>query len=197
MSTVRLLAPPHIRDAVKGAELRTALEQLGGFLAEQGLTEIFAARTLHMHFPVSDDEAVLEGFDPTERAITTRVVRRSELTGAHASQWGFFADGVPVALTWAVGAGSTPEVEAAVDKIGRFMADKGLTRVLAIELRDDQLNAGDGQGILELTDEKARTQRTSVVSLEEIGTSPAAGWTFTREGEPRRGTWCTHHNRPH
>ncbi|HSE61119.1 MAG TPA: hypothetical protein VLA88_02395, partial [Candidatus Saccharimonadales bacterium] len=70
MTTLQLLEPPHIRDAANGPELDDALNKLGAFLVQAGLTDVFGARTLHKHFEVGDGEALLDTINAEGTAVT-------------------------------------------------------------------------------------------------------------------------------
>ena len=194
--TVQLLDPPHILDVVQGEALESALETAGAFLAKEGLGDTFAIRTLHKHFEVAANEVLRDEFNGTD-LITTSVVGRNEVSEDQESQWGFFPDGTRVALSWSTDSGHTPSVREALIKIGAFLADKALTRVIAIELRGNDLKPGPGEVLLELTDAANRTQQTTVVPLTAIGSELPAGWTVSASGRVTPGTWCSTNNRSH
>lgn len=196
MTTVRLLDPPHILEAASGAELDSALEKAGQFLATKGLTDVLGVQTLHTHFSIADDEAALDTVD-TDGTIWTNVVSLDSVQPSQATAWGFFPDGSSVALGYSHGAGMLRDsrVEAAVAQFGVFLAQNGLTRVLAAQLVDSQ--TGPGKVLLELTDEISRVQWTREVSAAEVGDEPAAGWVFSATGAPMARNFCSTNDNRH
>lgn len=90
------LQPPHIRD-IDRAGLDEKLALVGAFLAEHGLAGYFGVTLDHRHFPVGEDEALLEVTDEAARTQVVSVVPCSEVSDNTAAIWGFDPDGRPVA----------------------------------------------------------------------------------------------------
>ena len=58
---------------------REQLERLADFMAKEGMTERFGITLLHDHFPVSDDEILIEFYDAENRTLTTRPCPKTDL----------------------------------------------------------------------------------------------------------------------
>lgn len=196
MTSATQLMLPHIDEVEHGPELESAVDQIGDFFAENGLIGLFGVRKLHRHFDVDDDEALLSRLDAAEQIIRTSVVARSRVGAHQACQWGFFPDGGLVVLGWSADVSNSPEIEAALPKIGKFLSERGLTGLLAVELRDWGLRAGPGAVLLENTDEGARTQSTRVIPSAEMPGRPAS-WNFSETGRPIVALGCGYSGNTH
>jgi len=192
--TTAVLKPPHITEAANGEILDSALAKLGGFLAEKKLTGVFGARTLHSHFGLADNEAMLDRAD-ADGTVWTRVVSLDEASGHQPVEWGFFPNGDSVVLSWSADAQGGSYSEAMLAQVGAFLAREGLTCVLAIGLLGDPV-AG-GKVLLELTDKARRVQWTRAVSAGEVDGELPAGWSFSETGKAMPGTWCSTRNCSH
>ncbi len=98
--TTALRAAPHIREVRRGPELDAALEKVGAFLADEGLTDVLAVQVLHSHFEVALDEALLEVTDEEARVQVTEVVPADQVSDEQAATWRFMLDGSPVVMGW-------------------------------------------------------------------------------------------------
>ncbi len=96
--TTALRAAPHIREVRRGPELDAALEKVGAFLADEGLTDVLAVQVLHSHFPVAAGETLLEVTDEDARVQVTRVVPITKVSDEQAATWRFGSDGRPVVM---------------------------------------------------------------------------------------------------
>ena len=69
------------------------LDEIGGLLIAKGANDRFGVTLLHSHFPIGDNEIIVEEPRPFERAFTlarSRIARRA-LTIALRSTWNFAA----------------------------------------------------------------------------------------------------------
>jgi hypothetical protein len=56
-------------------------------LSRHGLLERFGLTLLHQHFPLSDDEALLETIDTEKRTLTIKPVPKADLPPSIETQW--------------------------------------------------------------------------------------------------------------
>ena len=190
MTRVAQLDLPRIDETENGPALEAALVKVGIFLAEEGLTGVFAVRKLHRHFDLAVGEVLLSSLASDEPVMWTRVVPRGRVMINQACQWGFFPDGTCVVLGWwSTEVQGVPEIRAALSKIGVFLSHEGLTGLLAVELLDCDLQVDAGMALLETTDVVARVQRTTAIPVAEVHGFPAA-WSISPAGKPIGRRWC-------
>lgn len=67
-----------------GAEDQTCLEEIATVLKKHGRLDRFGVTLLHQHFPVGDNEILLEKNDPASRTLEMRPCNRAELEGMDA-----------------------------------------------------------------------------------------------------------------
>lgn len=83
------------------------------------------------------------------------------------------------------------ELDAALTKVGAFLAKEGLTDSLAIQVLHRHFPVSAGEALLEVTDEPARVQVTRVVPRSQVTDDQAATWRFTPDGRPVTMGWCS------
>lgn len=84
-----------------------------------------------------------------------------------------------------------PELDAALVKIGAFLAAEGLTDVFAVQVLHQHFPVGPDEALLEVTDESARVQTSRVVPRSQVSEEQAATWRFGPTGWPVTMGWCS------
>ncbi|WP_199439310.1 hypothetical protein [Umezawaea beigongshangensis] len=93
---------PHIDD-VDNLSLQDAdcLAEVAAVLKRHGASQRFGVTLLHSHFPMENDEVLLEHVDEENRVLTHRVVTRSELDDAETIETAWRLDSIPTdAAQW-------------------------------------------------------------------------------------------------
>ncbi|MHB0865319.1 MAG: hypothetical protein ACYC1Y_00200 [Minisyncoccota bacterium] len=77
---------PDLNDILPfGLEDQTCLEEIATVLKKHGRLNRFGVTLLHQHFPVGDDEVMLETNDPVSRTLEMRPCSRAELENKEAT----------------------------------------------------------------------------------------------------------------
>lgn len=69
------------------AQDRSCFWEIRKVLEKHGLIDRFGITLLHSHFPVGDDEALLETIDAETRTLTIKPVPRADLPPSIETQW--------------------------------------------------------------------------------------------------------------
>ena len=76
---------PHISEVLPISEGDEAcLQELKDVLRKHGCLSRFGVLLLHEHFPISDDEVLVESCDPATRTLVSRPKKSQELSGVDA-----------------------------------------------------------------------------------------------------------------
>lgn len=78
---------PHIDEVTPVSDTDEAcLQEIRSVLEKHGALSRFGLTLMHQHFPIQDDEVLVESCDPISRTLTSRPVNVAELVGVSSVQ---------------------------------------------------------------------------------------------------------------